>query len=259
MSAVKLAMRIAAVEAVKAAGTLVGDDVFDSRIAPLDFAADGSLRTKLQRPFVAVYADAAKANLDGATGLRSNGLVDITFIIGVGSPMSRTDKETGESEIVTGFPATDPYFEAMLDVIGVQILRALVDDANPWAQVFRGLVRSDARKEETRVSSADGTARLAAAQIKLTVDAFADPVAGGPLAPGSAWATLFDLMEAAGMTTQLALLQALLDGAPDAVTVEKLTGMATTDAQAAMLYGFNGVPLGTAFAGVTLDGGPADG
>jgi hypothetical protein len=103
MSAVKLAMRIAAVEAVKAAGTLVGDDVFDSRIAPLDFAADGSLRTKLQRPFVAVYADAAKANLDGATGLRSNGLVDITFIIGVGSPMSRTDKETGESEIVTGF------------------------------------------------------------------------------------------------------------------------------------------------------------
>lgn len=249
MSAVKLAMRIAAVEALKSAGTLVGDDVFDSRIAPFDVTAKGSMSTKQPRPFVVVYTDASKASLDGSTGPRANGMVDITFIIAVAASMATTNKETGEREIVTGIAATDEYLEAMLDVIGVQILRALVDEANPWAQAYRGFVRSDEVKEETRVNSADGSGRLAAAQIKLTVSVFADPPAGQVLAEGSPWAQLFALMEAGGMVKPLALLQGLLDGTPGAVTVEKLTGMTGQDAEALILHDVAGVSAGTLITG----------
>ncbi len=251
MSAVKLALRLAAVEAIKAAETLVGSNVLDSRIRPIDFAADGMLRTDLPRPFVAVYTDAARASLDGNTGLRANGAVDITFVVAVASPMAQTNKETGKSEIVTGIAATDPDFEALLDVIGVQILRALVDDANPWAQVWRSLIRSDLTKEESRISSANGGGRLAAAQIKLTVDAIADPVPGTALLPDGPWAQLFTLMEAANMSGPLELLQALLDGPADAVTIEKLTSMTTKDRQAVVLHRFEGVPRGTVFSGAT--------
>lgn len=243
MSLTMMALRIAAVQALKAGGTLVGDNVLDSQISAIDQTADGRLRSDQQRPFIAVYTDAAKAQDLGQTGLRSNGRVDIVFNCGVSVTMAETNKETGETQIVDLFPATDANLEAVLDALDVQISRVLTDPDNPWAQVFGDFVQAYVAKEHVRSSSSAENVRLAAGQTKLTVDVFADPRHGQPLAEGGPWPRFMALMAEHGVP-QLALFQQLVgdpvSGAYE--EFERLTGMTTRDAQSLRLYTFGGVP-----------------
>lgn len=242
MSLTMMALRIAAVQALKAGSTLVGDNVLDSQISAIDQTADGQLRSDQQRPFIAVYTDAAKSQELGQTGLRSNGRVDIMFNCGVSLTMAQTDKETGEASIVEGFPATDAHFEAVLDVLDAQIGRVLSDPDSPWAQVFGDFVQSYVAKEHVRSSSAAENVRLAAGQTKLTVEVFADPRLGQPLPDGGPWPRFMALMEEHGIP-QLALFQQLLgEAAPGPYAeFERLTGMTMRDAQSLQLYTFGGV------------------
>jgi len=242
MSLTMMALRIAAVQALKAGGTLVGDNVLDSQISAIDQTADGQLRSDQQRPFIAVYTDAAKAQDLGQTGLRSNGRVDIVFNCGVSVTMAETNKETGETQIVDLFPATDANLEAVLDALDVQISRVLTDPDNQWAQVFGDFVQAYVAKEHVRSSSSAENVRLAAGQTKLTVDVFADPRHGQPLAEGGPWPRFMALMAEHGVP-QLALFQQLVgdpvSGAYE--EFERLTGMTTRDAQSLRLYTFGGV------------------
>lgn len=243
MSLTMMALRIAAVQALKAGGTLVGDNVLDSQISAIDQTADGRLRSDQQRPFIAVYTDVAKAQDLGQTGLRSNGRVDIVFNCGVSVTMAETNKETGETQIVDLFPATDANLEAVLDALDVQISRVLTDPENPWAQVFGDFVQAYVTKEHVRSSSSAENVRLAAGQTKLTIDVFADPRYGQPLAEGGPWPRFMALMAEHGVP-QLALFQHLVgdpvSGAYE--EFERLTGMTTRDAQSLRLYTFGGVP-----------------
>lgn len=251
MSLTMMALRIAAVQALKAGGTLVGDNVLDSQISAIDQTADGQLRSDQQRPFIAVYTDAAKAQDLGQTGLRSNGRVDIMFNCGVSVTMAETNKETGETEIVDLFPATDANLEAVLDALDVQITRVLSDPDNPWAQVFGDFVQAYVAKEHVRSSSSAENVRLAAGQTKLTVDVFADPRHGQPLAEGGPWPRFMALMAEHGVP-QLALFEQLV-GDPVSgayAEFERLTGMTTRDAQALRLYTFGGVPRDVVVTGV---------
>ena len=56
MSLTMMALRIAAVEALKAGGTMVGTNVLDSQISAIDQTVDGDLKTDQKRPFIAVYS-----------------------------------------------------------------------------------------------------------------------------------------------------------------------------------------------------------
>ena len=242
MSLTMMALRIAAVEALKAADTLVGDNVLDSQISAIDQTSDGALRSDLERPFIAVYSDTAKSQDLDRTGLRTNGRVELLFNSGVSLTMAQTDKETGASEIVEGFPATDAHFEAVLDVIDVQISRALIDPDNPWAQVFSDFVHSFVAKDHIRSSSAIDKVRIAAGQTKLTVDVFADPRLGQPLVEGGPWPRFLALMDQHSMS-QLSLFATLLgeEVVGPYAEFERLTGMSTSDAEAMRLYSFGGV------------------
>lgn len=254
MSLAMMALRIAAVQALKAAGTLVGDNVLDSQISAIDQTADGRLRSDLPRPFIAVYTDAAKSQDLGQTGLRSNGRVDIVFNCGVSVTMAETNKETGESQIVDLFPATDANLEAVLDALDVQISRALIDPDNPWAQVFGDFVQTYVALEHVRSSSAAENVRLAAGQMKLTVEVLADPRHGQPLAAGGVWRRFIALL-AEHDAPQLALFQRLLGDAEIGAyeEFERLTGMTTADAQALRLYTFSGVARDVVLAGMATD------
>lgn len=243
MSLTMMALRIAAVQALKAGGTLVGDNVLDSQISAIDQTADGQLRSDQQRPFIAVYTDAAKAQDLGRTGLRSNGRVDIMFNCGVSLTMAETDRDTGETRIVDLFPATDAHLEAVLDALDVQITRVLTDPDNMWSQVFGDFVQAYVAKEHVRSSSRAESVRLAAGQTRLTIDVFADPRLGQPLAEGGPWPRFLALMAAQGVP-QLALFQQLI-GEPVSgayAEVERLTGMTVRDAQSLRLYTYGGVP-----------------
>lgn len=257
MSLTMMALRIAAVQALKAGGTLVGDNVLDSQISAIDQTADGQLRSDQQRPFIAVYTDAAKAQDLGQTGLRSNGRVDIMFNCGVSVTMAETNKETGETQIVDLFPATDANLEAVLDALDVQISRVLTDPDNPWAQVFGDFVQAYVAKEHVRSSSSAENVRLAAGQTKLTVDVFADPRHGQPLAEGGPWPRFMALMAEHGVP-QLALFQQLVgdpvSGAYE--EFERLTGMTTRDAQSLRLYTFGGVPRDVVVTGAVNEAVP---
>lgn len=243
MSLTMMALRIAAVQALKAGGTLVGNNVLDSQISAIDHTADGQLRSDQERPFIAVYTDSAKAQNLGQTGLRANGKVDIMLNCGVSATMAQTDAETGETEIVDLFPATDAHLEAVLDAIDVQIMRVLSDPENPWAQIFGDFVLTYSAKEHLRSSSAADSVRIAAGQTKLTVEVHADPRFGQPLPEGGVWQRFMALMEANNLS-QLALFQQLIgDPAPgDYPEYERLTGMTSAAAQNLKLYTFGGVP-----------------
>jgi len=257
MSLTMMALRICAVQALKAGNTLVGDNVLDSQISAIDQTADGRLRSDQQRPFIAVYTDAAKSQDLAQTGLRANGRVDVMFNCGVSLTMAQTDKATGEASIVEGFPATDAHFEAVIDALDVQIGRVLTDPDNPWSQVFGDFVQAYVAKDHVRSSSAAENVRLAAGQTKLSIDVFADPRLGQPLAEGGPWPRFLALMQAEGVP-QLALFQMLLgeaDTGPYA-EFEQLTGMTSRDANALRLYAYGDVARDVTITGMNAAGGP---
>lgn len=237
MSVMMIALRIAAVQALKAGNTLVGDNVLDSQISAIDQTSDGQLRIDQTKPFIAVYTDMAKAQSLGQTGLRANGEVELTFNCGVSITMAETNKSTGASQIVDLFPATDANLEAVLDGLDVQISRVLVDPDNPWSQVFGGLVRSYVAKSHFRSSSSAANVRLAAGQTKIVVEAFADPSFGDPLVEGGPMHRFMTLMQQSGHP-QFGFMEQLIGGGQSGLypNFEALTGMTTQDAQSLRLY-----------------------
>lgn len=209
----RIALRIAAVEALRGK-TQVGDNVFDSRIGAFDIAADGTVRTDMERPFVTVYTDAVKAADDlNVRALYSNGATELIFETGVTIAMTQTDSETGESYIVAGVRATDDALEFLLDMVARQIVDALGDPDGEWADIFCGLIYRVDRIERARTSGEDGT-RFAAQQIKFTVELIEDPVRGEPLDEDAPFARFLAKLDAmpAPYPVYAAMMRAQIEG-----------------------------------------------
>ncbi|WP_340583851.1 hypothetical protein [Brucella pseudintermedia] len=196
MSIGRIALRIATIGALNGA-TSVGSNVLDSEIGSIDVGADGSLRTDQEKPFISVYTDGSKAeDLSGARRLWQNGLTELLIETGVAASMVETNQETGESTIIPGIPATDSAFELFLDVVDRQSIAALMDPDNPWAEIWRTLVRDVVKVERRRTADAETGTRMAAHQQSITCDLLPDPVFGEPVAATSVWQKLLDQMEA---------------------------------------------------------------
>lgn len=218
MSLNRIAARIAAVQALRGR-TLVEDNVLDSDIGALDVQADQSLRTDQEKPFISVYCDAS-VNKDGPASdqlraLVPNGITEFLFEAGITAAMTVTDPDTDESFIVPGIPATDPAFEFHLDIVMRQISDALTDPTNEWAEVFRKFCRSFISIERARASGDDKGVRLAAHQLKLTVDLWPDPVRGMELKPEHPLAMFFAMADACAdsvMAAKVAMMRAQLNG-----------------------------------------------
>ncbi|MBN9052491.1 MAG: hypothetical protein J0H80_01660 [Rhizobiales bacterium] len=87
----RIAWRIATIEALKGR-TLVGDNILDSQIGALDVAGDGTIRTEMERPFVAVYTDGAVVNERlSSRELHRCGETDLTIESGITAAMTVTD------------------------------------------------------------------------------------------------------------------------------------------------------------------------
>lgn len=193
MSLVRIALRIAAIEAIRGR-TVFGTNVLDSEIGTLQVDADGNLRTDEDAPFISVYTDAATTR-DIDIHLRSfavNGATEILFEAGVTAAMTKTDPDTDESILVgLGVPATDRSFEFSLDMVARQIGDILVDEANEWAEIFRGFIQNFIRIDQARTGGTSDGVRLAGRQLKLTALLINDPVAGEPIKPTSAFGHFF--------------------------------------------------------------------
>lgn len=193
MSLIRTALRIAAVEAVRGR-TLIGDNVLDSQNGSLDVAADGTLRTDQDMPFISVYLYDGKAKGLSTRSLVENGTAEVAFEIGIAAAMAVTDPETGES-VIAGMPATDRVFEFQLDLAGRQIRDALTDPDNEWGQIFLSLTTGIAEVALVATRHSDGQ-RVAGHQLMLTVPLIDDPVLGVPIDAQSPFGRFLAVAEA---------------------------------------------------------------
>lgn len=257
MSLTRIAARIAAVYALRGQ-TLVGDNVLDSQIGALDITVAGDIETEQERPFIAVYTDAAKSD---DTVLRSwvdNGPTEFLIEMGVTSKHVATDPDTGESAVFPGIPGTDDAFEFLLDVVARQVGDTLTNPENEWAEIFRKFLRSIDRIERARTSGDGSGVRLAAQQIKVTGNLVADPVRGVELKPGSPMAMFFAKAETVPeLAAMVALMQAQITGTEyDWQTALRRYGITKSEGDAMLLTTVEGAESDVRL--VTVDAAPAE-
>lgn len=185
----RIALRMATIAALKGR-TLVEDNVLDSEITALDADADGNLTTDQKRPFISIYTDNGSDASAAQRMLHQSGRTDLVIEIAVASTMGYRDEDDNEV-IVGSIPATDANFEFSLDVIGREVVNALSDPRNEWAEIWKGLSSSITKIERKRTSDATGT-RIAAHQLVITVDLLPDPVFGEAVRDTSVWARFFN-------------------------------------------------------------------
>ncbi|WP_203566182.1 hypothetical protein [Aurantimonas aggregata] len=233
MSLARIALRIAAVEAIKG-HTLVGSKVLDSPNGALDIAADGTMRTDEDRPFVSVYTD--NGTVEGMTGrsLVDNGSCVLVIEAGISMAMTETDEQTGVSQIVgVAIPASDQNFEFFLDLVQRQIIDALSDPDNEWAEIYRGLHYRVTKVEIGGKRNSDDGQRLAGHQTRITVDLIDDPVRGEPIDPGTPLARFFAMLDASADPVYQAQAQAMLDivggSDPDWKILQRRHGMTAAE------------------------------
>lgn len=244
MSLTMMALRIIAVEAIKAGNTLVGENVLDSEIGAIDLNADGNLETDQKRAFVSVYTDAARDKDIRQSGLRTNGDIELVFSSGISITMATT-AENGTSQIIEGFPTTDANFETALDIINAQVAQCLLDPDNKWSQLFGDFINVYVSKDRVRASSSGEGVRSTYSQLKITVSVFADPPLFQGVPEKGRWARLFDLMEQENHP-QFEVLQSLFAEIDSGAVpeYERILGITTIDAKNLKLATYGDVSAG---------------
>lgn len=179
MSLTVTALRVCLTRALRGR-TLAGGRVLDSEMAALAAAKQG--------PAIVVYSDDLELQED-ATLLSNRG--DLSMAIGV-MVTSLTETEEPGAYAVT-IPPTDAGLELVVDLICRQILSALADPDNIWAERFKRMALSWRVTALRRGSNAREGLRLAGREIALVVRPVADPAPGAELT--AAWASLIQALD----------------------------------------------------------------
>ncbi len=238
MALAALFLRLATVLSLKGR-TLAGDRVSDSAIAPID------QRAKDQRkPALVVYSDDFAADqVEGRDLLTGSRSLQISIEIVVADQV-----EQGE-EIAVTIPETDEGLELTLNLIERQILRALQFDAEPWSEIWRGLVARVRKVESLRGAGLKDGVRFAARQLVLTVEPLAEP-SFGEEARGT-WRKFLDQLELEpGLAELVPLLEAEILGqvVPDWRVAQGLLGLT--------LDGIRGIGIAPPFDAGPIEGAP---
>ncbi|MBP0440685.1 hypothetical protein [Tianweitania sediminis] len=234
MSLARIALRIAAVEAIKGR-TLVGEHVLDTPNGALDVQADGELRIGIdEKPFVAVFTDAGSADDITGRSLIENGSCVLVIEAGISQAMTELNKETGTTTLLgIGIPASDAGFEFHLDVVQRQVMDALNDPDNAWAEIYRSLHYRVTKIEVGGKRNTDDGQRLAGHQTRITLDLIQDPVRGEPIEPDSPLGMFFAAMQASGdaiYQAQATTMQGLVGGNdPDWKVLQRRHGMTAAE------------------------------
>ena len=254
MSLARIALRIAAVEAIKGK-TWVGDNVLDSPNGALDIQVDGRLRTEQEKPFISVYTDYSKNEDIRGRSLTETGTCDLVIEIGVSTAMLEKDRQTGQTRLVgIDIPASDRNREFFLDIVQRQIFDALNDPGNEWSDIYRGLHRDLLRVEFAGARSTDDGQRLTGHQIRLTVDLVNDPVKGVVLKPQSPFRRFLNAIEETGDAVygrQAQTMRGIIEGVQTGVDgAVRRYGLTRDEAGALQMAAPDGVDEDTDIAGV---------
>lgn len=188
MSLGRIGLRLSALMAI-AGRTWAGDEVFDSEVGLIDQVVKGEIA---RAPFVVVYTDNSDMALEGRNLLANDGGVNLVFETAV-QAYRKVEGDTPDQLDIA--PETDSEMELMLDMIEHQILTALTDPDNEWAETFDGLFMITGRIRSLRAAESK-TTRYAARQLSINVQPLREPVACGE--PTGNWLKLIEALEASG-------------------------------------------------------------
>lgn len=258
-----LALRLAAVEALCPTGALLGEvgavfptiagaRVADSRMLPRD---DRDPVTAL--PFIAVYVEEVQGRHDGEAAPTLPFLGTFALVVEMEVRVQDAAPDGAGGGLDEIVPETDPAAEAMLDLMGAQVIFALEVDTRPGGELFRKL-RQEVRSVETLpMRVADLGIRLARRTLRITVGMYGDDwsgfVAGGlpePLATLAAGLPAESYGAAIIATVRAALL--------DPADLDVLTSIFSTHFASGGLRATADGTLRETVAG-DLRGGPGDG
>ncbi|WP_338606862.1 hypothetical protein V6617_10125 [Pelagibacterium nitratireducens] len=262
MSLVRLAARISAVHALK--GRLFeGTEVLDSEIGAIGLGPDGSLVAESESRFVAVYTNDGQALIREyePRALHTGGTCEITFEMGITAAMLVRDPETERQQVMAGVPGTDAAFEFYLDMVGRQIMDALSDPANDWADIWRALCPVVVKIDRVRTDDAQQV-RLAGHQIKMTCQIVDDPVRGTELEDGGAFSRFLLALDALGSSeadAQASLIRSALGTGAGLQSVKRSRTLGLADAESVALSGIEqldegGDPVESGTLVVEVDG-----
>lgn len=190
MSLVAFGARIALQRAL-AGKTLAADRIYDSLVTPIDQTIIDPRFAKGGLPIITVATDDDQTTYQSGADLTPHSReLDIVVEWALATVTVVGDIQTIE------IPHTDAGIEAALNFMHRQIMRALADRSDPWADLFwifagnvrRGLIRRGADSEKG--------VRYGARQMILTVDPMFEPGFGVAPEPDLAFGRLLTLMGA---------------------------------------------------------------
>jgi hypothetical protein len=186
MSLVPLALRIITVRALRGQ-TYAEGRVSDSLLDPIDMTVSGE-----KSPVLVVSSDDDEIRHNGGKDiLGADRRIDLVIEMAVASTVAAGD---GSSQIV--IPHTDAGMEAVLSIMARQVMRALMTDATPWANLWRRCVVSIGGAQSRRGGGSENGVRYAARQLLLSCHTLAEPYFGSTVEPGTFWADFLALAEA---------------------------------------------------------------
>ncbi|KRQ99275.1 hypothetical protein [Bradyrhizobium valentinum] len=209
MSVVRLCIRMAAVLALRER-TWAGTLVYDTRNLPLSEA----MTEHQDAPWLSVYTD--RDEQEGVTGRDVNAAdrqLHLVVEMGIAGKVPQADGGPAVE-----IPASDAGYERAIDLIEMQVRRALFHDPlNPWGEFVRKMVMSIRSTDAERTGEGERGARWAARFIVFNCDTIAEPQPGIPMAPDHPVAEFLAAIRAAdieGLATVATLIEQEIIGAP---------------------------------------------
>ncbi|WP_404291540.1 hypothetical protein ACD578_05375 [Microvirga sp. RSM25] len=197
MSLVSFAIRIC-LERALVDKTYAEERVYDSQITPTNETVP-----KGQKPLIILSTDDDKSDIREWDLLRGQRDLEVviemvlaTFVKAKGGP----------DQIEVIIPHTDAGMEASLGFMQRQVMRALMDPLDPWAELLKEFMGRINRTLGRRGASAEKGVRYAAKQLVLVCDPIFEPDFGETIPPDSPWGRLIALMEADAELVDLALV-----------------------------------------------------
>ena len=187
MSLIPLALRIITVKALRGE-TYALARVLDSSLDAIDMTV-----TKDKSPVIVVSSDDEEySNENGKLALMAaDRSVDFVIEYAVASMVEAPD---GSQQLT--IPHTDAGQEAILGIMGRQIMRALLTPQTPWSDLWRRVVVSVPKVMIRRGASAEQGVRFAARQMVMSCRTLHEPDFGRAIGAGEFWDDLLTLMAA---------------------------------------------------------------
>jgi hypothetical protein len=194
-------LRLLTVKAIRNGRTWVGDRVFDSPALPADIKIETD-----REPFIAVYTDDADLTLEGGSFHNPDSQVYLLIECAVANvvtvppkpPDSNAQTPPGLEQTIR-LSQTDEALELSIGCMAQQAIQALMDDKNPWAELWRTFAprryRVETRRGGPGQQAAQSAVRFASRVMRMQVEVLADPVYGEGI-PNGFWKDFFAMAEA---------------------------------------------------------------